>query len=128
MTGMIFGVFDGLHQGHRYFISEARKKCDKLVVVLTLPEIVMLLKNKTPKHTYEKRAADLLFFDNGLEIIPSDQDLGEWNIFKDRQPDIIFLGYDQHGIAKELEKLGKPFEFIAAHHPEKYKSSLLNTN
>lgn len=31
---MVFGVFDGLHPGHRAFLRQARKKGDKLIVVV----------------------------------------------------------------------------------------------
>ncbi len=122
---MVFGVFDGLHPGHHYFLSEAAKKCEELVVAVTLSEVVSLLKGKFPKYDYHERVREITKFNPQLKITPGDLTLGEWNVLKEHQPNIIFLGYDQQGIARELEKLNKPFIFLPAYHPEKYKSSLM---
>ena len=46
--GMVFGVFDGLHEGHKYLLTEAAKLCDELVVVVTLDEAVATLKGHLP--------------------------------------------------------------------------------
>lgn len=125
--GMVFGVFDGLHAGHRYFLTQASKRCEKLIVVVTLPEIVALLKKRLPHHGYEERVAEIRTFDPELKIVPSDKTLGGWNVMKKYAPEIIFLGYDQQAIARELTKTDTPFVFLDSHHPEKHKSSLLNT-
>lgn len=125
--GMVFGVFDGLHTGHQYFLTEASKRCEKLIVVVTLPAIVALLKKRLPHYEYEERVAEIRAFDPELKIVPSDKTLGEWNVVKKHAPEIIFLGYDQQTMAAELTKTGIPFVFLDSHHPEKHKSSLLNT-
>ena len=124
-TGVVFGVFDGCHPGHTYFLSKAQQLCDELIVVLTLPETSLLLKKRTPKFSYENRAAALCAFNSKIKIIPSDTKPGTWSIFRDPPKRLVILGYDQQGIAVELEKMNIPFVFIDAHHPEKFKSSLL---
>ncbi len=124
--GMVFGVFDGLHKGHRKFLSDAAARCETLFVVVTRDEIVELLKHKTPMHAYARRAAAIRAFNPNCVILPSDPTLGGWEILKAHRPDRVFLGHDQHAIADELKKLGIPFEVLEAHHPEKYKSSILN--
>lgn len=127
-TGMVFGVFDGLHAGHRYFLTQASRRCEKLIVVVTLPAIVALLKKRLPHYEYEERVAEIQSFDSELKIVPSDKTLGEWNVVKKYTPEIVFLGYDQQAIAQELTKTDTPFVFLDSHHPEKHKSSLLNTH
>jgi len=124
-TALAFGVFDNLHDGHKDFLSQALKKCDKLIVVVARPEIVQTLKNHTPKQTYEERVKALESFDARIKAVPSDSVLGSWKVLRTYHPDIVFLGYDQKGIAAELKKLGVNFEFLVAHMPEKYKSSLM---
>jgi cytidyltransferase-like protein len=122
---MVFGVFDTLHEGHIYFLTEAAEKYDRLIVVVTLPEIVFMLKKRHPKQSLETRMAAITSFNPSFQVVPGDQTLGEWNVIKMHAPDIVFLGHDQHGIATELERLGIPFEFIGAYKPEVYKSSLM---
>jgi cytidyltransferase-like protein len=122
---MVFGVFDHFHKGHEYFLSEARKKCRELTVVVTLPDIVELMKKRIPDHTLEERINALKNFNSSFNVVPGDPIMGEWKVLKTHTPDIIFLGYDQQGIAGELDKLGIPYEFIDSHFPEKYNSSLV---
>jgi cytidyltransferase-like protein len=123
--GMVFGVFDNFHPGHEYFLSSAKNKCTELFVVVTLPHVVKLIKKRVPHHALEQRIENIKNYDARLSVVEGDAVLGAWNIFKMYNPDIIFLGYDQQGIARELDKLGMLYEYIDAHYPEKYKSSLM---
>jgi cytidyltransferase-like protein len=125
-TGIVFGVFDGLHEGHRHFLSEAKGMCDRLVAVVTLSETAQAMKGRAPRFSYEDRVAALLAFDPSLEIVPSDRVPGAWSVFRGREPFIVMLGYDQEGIARELAKMNIPFTHLSAHHPHKYKSSILH--
>ena len=122
---MVFGVFDGLHEGHKKFLSDAAARCGTLIVVVTRDEIVELLKRRKPMRPHAARAAAIRAFNPNYIVVPGDPTLGEWDILKTHRPDKVFLGYDQHGIAAELTKLGIPFETLDAHEPSKYKSSLL---
>lgn len=124
-TAIVFGVFDRLHKGHEYFLSEAKALCGHLTVVVTLPEIVMLMKKKMPRQTLEERLEAIRNFDTAFNVVPGDATMGEWNVFEKYKPDIVLLGYDQQGIAKELDRLGMKYEYIDAHFPERYKSSLI---
>lgn len=125
-TGMVFGVFDGLHEGHKHLLSETVKHCEKLIVVVTLDTVVSILKNHPPKYSYEERMKAITDFNPNLVIVPSDPTLGGWNILDRHQPDMIFLGYDQHAIASDLKRLRKSFLTIDAYHPEAFHSSILN--
>jgi cytidyltransferase-like protein len=125
-AGIVFGVFDGLHDGHRYLITECAKHCETLVVVVTLDAVVSLLKNHPPKYSYEERVEAIRNFNSDLIIVPSDPTLGGWSILERYHPDIIFLGYDQHAIDREMTRLGKPFIKIDSHSPDIFKSSILH--
>ena len=122
---MAFGVFDHFHKGHEYFLSEAKSRCDELVVVVTVPGIVELLKKRQPDHSLEERKAHIATFDASLSIVSGDEALGSWQVLRMHEPDIVFLGYDQQGIARELDKLGQAYALIGPHHPERYKSSIV---
>ncbi len=123
---MVFGVFDGLHPGHHYFLEKAANKADQLVVVITLSEVVNVLKGKMPLNEFSARVKAVKEFNPDFEVVAGDLVSGEWQILKTHQPDIVILGYDQAGIAAELEKLSISYYFLDAHQPEIYKSSLLN--
>ncbi len=125
-TGLVFGVFDGLHQGHKNFLTQAAGKCEELFVVVTVPEVVKLLKGRLPRLSYVERIKALAEFNPRLKTIPSEKTIGTWKILAEVRPDIIMLGYDQQAIARELEKIKAPHIFLKPHYSKKYKSSLLN--
>lgn len=123
--GMVFGVFDGFHPGHRYFLTEARARCERLVVVVALSEVVERMKKRPPLYTYEERVARIEEFDSNLTVVPSDPGLGEWRVFKEHHPEMVFLGYDQVALGQALVDIAMPHTYIGSHYPEKYKSGLL---
>lgn len=125
-TGVVFGVFDGLHKGHKYFLTEAAKRCEKLIIAVTVSETVLHLKGHLPRYAYSERVAAIQAFNPQLEIIQGDKTLGKWSVLRKYIPEMIFLGHDQQAIAKELVRLHIPFIFLAAHHPEKHKSSIIH--
>ena len=124
--GMVFGVFDGLHEGHQYFLKKAAEMCEKLVVVVARDKAAHTLKGHAPKRTEQKRLAAIQLFNPQWTAFLGDTEAGEWKILKMENPDRVFLGYDQKEMRGELKKLEIPFESIEAHEPERFKSGLLN--
>jgi len=43
---LVFGTFDGLHDGHRFFLTEARKLGDRLIASVATDEIVERIKKQ----------------------------------------------------------------------------------
>jgi cytidyltransferase-like protein len=125
-TGVVFGVFDGLHDGHKYFLKEAAKHCEKLIVAVTASEVVFHLKGHLPRYEYNERIAAIIAFNPKLEVVQGDRTLGQWTTLKKYVPEIVLLGHDQQAIAEELVKLHIRFIFLASHHPEKHKSSIIH--
>lgn len=125
--GMVFGVFDCFHKGHEYFLLEAKSKCEELIVVVTLSEIVELIKKRKPQDSLEVRMENIKSFDKEFLVVLGDTTMGEWTVLKTHKPDVVFLGYDQQGIAGELDKLGVGYIYIESHYPEKYKTSLVRS-
>lgn len=123
---MVFGVFDGLHEGHKKFLTDAAARCTELVVVVAHPEAVLTLKKKHPLRTLEDRIGEIRSFNPRLEVVTGDATLGEWRALKEHRPDMVFLGYDQERIGEALKKMNVPFTILGAHRPSEFKSSLLN--
>lgn len=123
---MVYGVFDGFHLGHHHFLSEAQKRCEALIVVVAHPAIVNSLKQHLPVYSLEERLATVRVDQGQATVIAGDTEIGTWSALKHYRPDVVFLGYDQERLGQELTKIGVAHESISAHHPDRYKSSLLN--
>ena len=100
---LVFGSFDSLHPGHFYFLLEAKKYGDELIVILGRSETIEKLKGKKPKYSEKERQKHLQ-----LTGIPTKILLGEINdkykIIEKIKPDVICLGYDQNSFTKNLEE------------------------
>lgn len=131
-TVMIFGVFDGLHDGHISFLKQAKELGDRLIVVVAKDESVMRLKNHAPKFMLSERMNTLSNHDSNHLVVPGDETEGGWEVVLKYQPHIVALGYDQRAMAEHLMKSLQLFPFVCEvvilkpHEPEKFKSSILN--
>jgi FAD synthetase len=127
---LVFGSFDLLHEGHKYFLGEAKKLGDKLTVVVARDETIMDIKNVDPMYLEKERIEHVKKLDIADEVI-----LGykgdKWKVIETVNPEIIALGYDQDSYTKGLEKGMKERGLkvriirLGSYKPEKYKSSLL---
>jgi FAD synthetase len=90
---MATGTFDILHMGHIYFLKEAKKLGDELVVIVACDSTVRKLKHEPV--TPEKMRLQII---SELKIV-DDAFLGQkddiYKIVEEIKPDIIALGYDQ---------------------------------
>lgn len=135
---LVFGTFDGLHEGHKDFFRQAKECGDYLVVVVGRDSTVQKVKGKPPKHSEQERLEAIQ--NSGLanearlgNEAPAGQKLDPYKIVEEIKPDIICLGYDQtffaDKLAEELPKRGLghiQIKRLEAFQPEKYKSSILN--
>ena len=130
---LIFGVFDGIHEGHLSFINEAKKHGNQLVAVVARDTIIEKIKGKKPKFNEVERIKNLLeVYDIDLVLL-GDPQTETYNVLKEVNPDIIFLGYDQHALHENLlEKIKSGYlnniELIigSPHKPDTHHSSILN--
>ncbi len=123
---MGFGTFDMLHPGHLFFLENLKKLGDQLIIVVARDSNVKKIKGHSPKLSEDKRieAIKKTSIPN-LVVLGSERDFHQ--VIKDHKPDILGFGYDQQVDLKAIEKdfPGLKYVKIKAHHPEKYKSSLL---
>ncbi|MFH1972530.1 MAG: adenylyltransferase/cytidyltransferase family protein [archaeon] len=118
---MVFGTFDIFHKGHEFYLTEAKKHGDELIVVVARDKNVERLKFEKPLNDENKRLKviqDLDYVDKA--VLGGERDmLLVVNMFN---PDIICIGYDQNSFG--IEKNYKVVK-IGSFMPEIYKSSLL---
>ena len=98
---MATGVFDLLHPGHVFFLTEARKLGDELVVVVARDRTARRLKHEAyvPENLRREMVEALKPVDRA--VLGSTTDIYE-TVVRER-PDIIALGYDQIWNVEEVE-------------------------
>lgn len=96
------GVFDLLHPGHLYYLSQARQLGDRLIVVVT-SDATCRRQNKKPLFSQTDRlqlVKALSFVD---EAVIGHQGK-ELESILDLNPDVIAIGYNQW---QDIDKLGQ---------------------
>ena len=99
----IFGVFDGLHDGHRFFIEESTKLGTEIVISVARDEYVRKYKNKEPKNLLTGRIQAIKENYKDAKVIEGDSEIESWKSLQEEKPDIIALGYDQNKLKEVLE-------------------------
>lgn len=126
---LIFGTFDGLHEGHLSFINQSRRHGDFVTAVVTRDSNVSRQKGYSPVNKEIKRLGEVKrHVDEAI--------LGEktvtYGLIKKIRPDIICIGYDQSPSMREtkgiLKRIGVDAKVLRMRPfmPKKYKSSILN--
>jgi len=100
---MVFGTFDGLHQGHINFLKQARNLSPNsfLIVSLARDRNVLRLKGSLPEKKEKERLA--LIKRSGLadKVVLGGTKSHLPHILKEN-PHVIALGYDQKAYVKNL--------------------------
>jgi len=103
--GFTNGCFDLLHEGHLYSISEAKKKCDYLIIGLNSDTSVTKLKGiNRPVDNQANRILKLSKLDN-VDAVIVFYDNTPLKLIKGIKPDILFKGIDY----KDKEIVGSKF-------------------
>ena len=114
VTVLATGVFDILHPGHLYYLTEARKLGDRLVVVVARDETAMKFKRRpvVPEHLRLEMVQCLKPVD---EAVLGDRD-DLYRVVETIRPDVIAIGHDQRHdpekIRADLEKRGLRTEVV----------------
>ena len=132
-TVAIFGVFDGVHDGHLSFIQSAKKEGNHLVAIVARDEMVKRLKGKLPEGTEVERINKLLEVPEVDLVLLGDPEMGTYNVLKEVNPQIVYLGYDQKELQKNIGEAIKngilpKMKIVCGipHKPETFHSSILN--
>jgi len=99
---MATGVFDLLHPGHLYFLSEAKKYGDELVVVVARDQTARRMKREpyVPELLRREMVEALKPVDRA--ILGSATDI--YQTVEAERPDVIVLGFDQVFDEREVER------------------------
>ena len=100
---VVFGIFDGVHDGHRDLFRQAKEKGDELVVIVGRDSASLQWKGKKPVHSQEERLSLVLkerYVDNA---ILGDEKQSTYSVVHTMNPDLICLGYDQKALADDLK-------------------------
>lgn len=128
---MVFGTFDGVHEGHLDFFRQAKKLGDYLVVIIARDENILRIKKHLPERGERQRLSDMRKVRMANEVMLGDKK-DPFRLIKKIKPDMICLGYDQKAYTKnlkeELKKRGLNSQIFRAkaYKPKKLHSSLLN--
>ncbi len=130
---LVFGTFDGLHEGHLNFFMQALEYGDYLVVVVGRDENVHKVKNKYPKYNENERLKVIQECKLVNEARLGNPGNDPYKVIKEVMPDVICLGYDQthftDKLAQKLKDMGMEnvkVERMKPHQPDKFHSSILN--
>lgn len=130
---MVFGVFDGLHPGHRAFLRQAKRYGRELIAVVARNSAVRKLKNKKPKQNERVRLRAIRKMKGVSRAVLGDQKQGGYGVIRKYKPDVICLGYDQQRLGKDLwqqMRLGRipriQLVRLKSFRPEKFHTSKIN--
>lgn len=131
---MVFGTYDLLHKGHEFFLKEAKKRGDELIVVIGRDSNVMKIKKRLPVDSEINRLKKIKKLDYvDKAVLGNLKD--KYAVIKKIRPDIIVIGYDQDsftdGLKDKLEGFGLKTDVLKlakAYFPKKYKSSIIRGN
>ena len=124
---MAFGTFDQFHPGHLYFLQQARRLGDELVVVVARDQTVATVKGHAPLQSEEQRLTQLQLVDGVDRAVLGN--LGDkYQVIRDFLPDVICLGYDQRAFIGDLPHYFPHIKIVRvpSFHPERYHSSTMH--
>ncbi|HPC34715.1 MAG TPA: adenylyltransferase/cytidyltransferase family protein [Candidatus Absconditabacterales bacterium] len=101
-----FGAFDLVHEGHKFFLEEAKKYGDFLITIVARDKTIQKVKGKAPLHKEQKRLKDIQSL--GIaDIVELGHQADMMFAIKKHKPDIVAIGYDQNSFIYELSKFLK---------------------
>ena len=134
-TVLVFGVFDGIHPGHRYLFRNARKYGDHLVAAVARDEVVRRLKRHAPRLREGQRLGQVRKISQINRAVLGDGKLGSYGVIHRIRPRVVCLGYDQDKLAADIRRRVREGYLpnmrlvrISALKPRKYKSSILRVS
>ncbi|WP_044557181.1 adenylyltransferase/cytidyltransferase family protein [Halobacteriovorax marinus] len=104
VVGYTTGVFDLFHVGHVNLLRNAKSMCDKLIVGVSVDELVSY-KNKTSVIKYPERA-EIVRSVRYVDLVVPQIDMNKLDAWEKYKFDIMFVGSDWQNTDKwnEIEK------------------------
>lgn len=136
----VFGIFDGVHDGHRDFFKQARELGDdprtrastvrgELIVIVGRDEIAEELKGKKPKHSENERVEMLKKEPFVDQAVLGDRELSTYTVLERCNPGVVCLGYDQQELHDDLQKwLAQTGKNIKLYRAKPYQNGALHNS
>jgi cytidyltransferase-like protein len=134
----VFGIFDGVHAGHRDFFRQAlqvasgqAKKSAELIVVVGRDVACAQWKGKKPKYSEQERLALVLKEEQVDTAVLGDIEQSTYDVVEKLAPDVICFGYDQNVLYEDIKKWlqGKEksveLKKLNSYQPDRYHNSKL---
>ena len=100
---VVFGIFDGVHDGHRDMFRQAREYGEELVAVVGRDEVSLQLKGKKPKYGEGERVELVKQEKLVSDAVLGDEQQSSYAVLEALRPDVICLGYDQEALEEDLK-------------------------
>jgi FAD synthetase len=127
---LVFGTFDGLHEGHMKFLEQARRHGDYTIGVVARDSNVEMTKGSKPLNGEKKRLRELR---KHVDAAVLGERKVTYGLIKRLKPDVICIGYDQRPTMAEARKILKKIDMddielkkMKPYRPRIYKSRILN--
>jgi len=98
----LFGIFDGVHDGHRSLFTQAKEYGDELIVIIGRDSASLKWKNKKSKYAEKTRLNLVLKEEQVDQAVLGDEEQSSYKILEELKPDVICLGYDQDDLEQDL--------------------------
>jgi glycerol-3-phosphate cytidylyltransferase len=111
--GYTTGAFDLFHIGHLNILRAARSMCDKLIVAVTVDELIQRTKHRSPVIPFAERV-EIVRSIKYVDVAIPQVTLDKYEAWKKLKYNILFVGDDWYetnswqGIEKELEQENVP--------------------
>lgn len=134
---LVFGTFDGLHEGHLNLFKQARQYGEHIIVVVARDSTVLKNKGRFLRFNEQERLGKVkecgLVNEALLGTENHDTHYDSYELIGEIKPDVVCLGYDQAQFKDKLREELKRMDLenveiivLEPHKPEMYKSSILN--
>jgi choline-phosphate cytidylyltransferase len=126
---VVFGIFDGVHKGHRDLFRQARELGSELVAIVGRDNIAEQLKGKKPMYSESERVAMLQQEPLVHTAVLGDARISNYAIVETLKPDSIYVGYDQQDLRQDLMRwMKKRGKYIDIYTAKSYKPHIFHTS
>lgn len=129
---VVFGIFDGVHEGHRALFTQAKEKGDELIAIVGRDEMCAALKGKLPRHSEVERVALVKLEAPINDAVLGDAVQSSYAVLKELRPDVICFGYDQLRLRDDFlthlehHPMRAEICMLKPHRPDVFHNSILH--
>ena len=131
-TVLVFGTFDVIHPGHKFFLEQSAIYGEKLIAVIARDDFVYKTKSRTPVHGQQERIEHIIKSGLVNDAFLADTVTGTFNVINKLDPQIVCFGHDQLKLAEAfrnwLNENNKEIEIVMIEpfKRDQYSSTLRN--